>query len=196
MRQRAPMRRTLGLGVLALSACRRADRLPQEPIGHWAGWIRSSLTIAQAEVLLLESYPVQVALRVRGERGSPCAQPIWEVGVDDEAERIEIELHAWSDPVMDCIPVVRPFEVRIPLGSYTQAPASVVLNGKPVAQLSLPQVASASRGSRPQPRALGRRPGYGRALRMSRRSRHVLEASLHHQKRCVLCIGDGASAIG
>lgn len=194
MRQRAPMRRTLGLGVLALSACRRADRLPQEPIGHWAGWIRSSLTIAQTE--LPESYPVQVALRVRGELGSPCAQSIWEVGVDDEAERIEIELHAWSDPAMDCIHVVRPFEVRIPLGSYTQAPASVVLNGKPVTQLSRAQVASASRGSRPKPRALGGRPGYGRAPRMSRRCRHVLEASLRHQKGCILCIGDGASAIG
>ena len=55
MRRRAAMRLALGLVVLALSACRRADRLPEEPIGHWAGWIRSSLTIAQTELLLLES---------------------------------------------------------------------------------------------------------------------------------------------
>jgi hypothetical protein len=87
------------------------------------------------DILLMESFPVQVALRVNGNLPTPCHEPVWEV--DDDGSTISVTLASVADPDVACIQVLAPFELSIPLGSFESGAREVILNGEKVGDFEI-----------------------------------------------------------
>jgi hypothetical protein len=94
--------------------------------------------IDSAEVLYLESWPVQVQLWVTGSVPTPCHEVAYEV--QDFGSSLDVLLWSITDPAADCIAVLEPFELGIPLGSYESADLPVLLNGEQIGRIDLGDV--------------------------------------------------------
>ena len=92
--------------------------------------IRGPVFIDQAELLIRESFPIQVDLLLRGSLPTPCATLRWSVAEPDEQGRIEVEAYSSQDAALACIQVLQEFEENIPLGAYSTGSYSVWLNGE------------------------------------------------------------------
>ena len=93
--------------------------------------------IEDAEILLLESFPVQVELLIQGALPTPCASLEWSAESPDENGRIMVEVFSLQDPALDCIQVLEEIEERLPLGSYEEGTYSVWLNGELVGEFDI-----------------------------------------------------------
>ncbi|MEW6568444.1 MAG: hypothetical protein AB1449_09840 [Chloroflexota bacterium] len=94
--------------------------------------------VEETDLLLLESYPVQVRLVVRGNLPTPCHQARWEVSGPDDSGRIDVELYSTAPEDRACIQVLASFEEDIPLGSHERGQFTVWLNGEQVQAFQLP----------------------------------------------------------
>lgn len=92
--------------------------------------------VESTDILYLESWPVQVVLNVRGNLPTPCHELAYEV--QDLGDRIDVLLWSTTEPGGFCAAVLEPFEVAIPLGSYTSADLPVLVNGEEVGVISIP----------------------------------------------------------
>lgn len=101
--------------------------------------------VESTEILYLESFPVQVRLSVRGSLPTPCHELQWEI--EESGSRIDVWLWSEPDPEDDCISVLEPFEVSIPLGSFETASIPVFLNGAEVGRVSIGEEPIAVDGS-------------------------------------------------
>jgi hypothetical protein len=117
----------LGVAVLLLSACAPA----KEPAGS------GRLTIDRSEMLLLESFPVQVQLSIHGTR-STCDRLDWDVRLDEVVGRMEVRLWAEPGPALTCLPGETVFDESIPLGSFEVADLEVFLNEESIGRIDLP----------------------------------------------------------
>jgi hypothetical protein len=117
----------LGVAVLLLSACAPAT----EPARS------GTLTIDRSEVLLLESYPVQVRLSIHGTRFT-CDRLDWDVRLDEAVGRMEVRLWAEPGPALFCLPGESAFDESIPLGSFETADLEAFLNGESIGRIDLP----------------------------------------------------------
>ena len=93
---------------------------PTEPDVAW---------VESVEILLLESYPVQVRAVVKGTLPTPCNELAWEVEDPDPDGRIIMEVSSLFDPNEDCADVIEDFEESIPVGSFTGGEFVLVVNG-------------------------------------------------------------------
>jgi hypothetical protein len=91
-----------------------------------------------AEILYLESFPVQVRLFVQGSLPTPCHQVQW--AVEDLGEAIEISLWSVIALGQSCAQVLEPFEVSIPLGSFETADLAVLLSGEEIGRIAIGEV--------------------------------------------------------
>ncbi|MGW8251179.1 MAG: hypothetical protein ACWGO1_11095 [Anaerolineales bacterium] len=110
---------------------------PMEPLPNEEEMIRGTLSVGESEIILMESYPVQVSLKVSGMLPTPCHMPRAEATGPDENNEIHVEMWTLTDPDAVCIQVLQPFETNIPLGSYETGSYTVFLNGKQVGEFSL-----------------------------------------------------------
>jgi hypothetical protein len=101
------------------------------------GGSTEDLSIEKTDLLLLESYPVQVRLLVEGTLPA-CRQFVWDVAVDDSQGRIDVALRTVSDPQTECVTDRARFKETIPLGAFETAHYEVYLNGEAVETLELP----------------------------------------------------------
>lgn len=99
---------------------------PAEPSAS----IRGPVFIDQVELLIRESFPIQVDLHLSGSLPTPCATLGWSIGEPDEQGRIEVEAYSSQDAAVACIQVLQEFEENIPLGAYSTGSYSVWLNGE------------------------------------------------------------------
>lgn len=97
---------------------------------------RGNLYIDSAEVVLMESYPVQVRLLLQGSLPTPCH--LLRAVASIANDRIEVEVYSLADPAQICTQVLQPFDAGIPLGAYTQGSFSVWVNGEEVGTFDLP----------------------------------------------------------
>ena len=102
------------------------------------GMLRTTLTPAETEIVLLESFPVQVRLVVEGELPNPCARLGWAVMPGDDQGRIEVALYADEPTGTACIQVLSPYTETIPLGSFERGSYGVFVNGQPLEEFVLP----------------------------------------------------------
>ncbi len=91
----------------------------------------------ETELVILESYPYQVRMILRGSLPTPCATLNWEVEPPDGEGNIAVEVHSLQDPNLACIQILHPVEEIIPLGSFTEGEFSVWLNGELVEEFDL-----------------------------------------------------------
>jgi hypothetical protein len=99
---------------------------------------RGEVFIDGSEVVLLESFPVQVRLRVVGNLPTPCNELRAVVSEPDDQSRIEVELYSVRDPDLICTQVLEPFDASIPIGDFTEGEYTIYVNGEQAGEFSLP----------------------------------------------------------
>jgi len=117
-------------------------RLASEPkapgsSGPNAGMTRGPVFIDEVELVILESFPVQIELVIRGALPTPCASLEWSVEPPDDKGRILVEAFSLQDPALDCIQVLQEMEERLAIGSYSAGSYSVWLNGELVGEFDV-----------------------------------------------------------
>ncbi len=110
---------------------------PGRSTGEPGEWLRGPFYLDQIELLILESYPYQVRMILRGSLPTPCATLHWSVEPADEQGRIQVELCSLSDPNLACIQILHSIEESIPLGSFTEGSYSIWVNGELVEEFEL-----------------------------------------------------------
>ena len=101
------------------------------------GMMRGPVYIDETELVILESFPVQIEIVVRGALPTPCASLKWSVEAPDDQGRIMVEAFSLQDPALACVQVLEEIEERLPIGSYSQGSYSVWLNGELVGEFDV-----------------------------------------------------------
>jgi hypothetical protein len=109
---------------------------PLDPIPGEEQLSRGQVMIEKKEVLLLESYPLQVMLSLKGTMPTPCHHLRAKVDKPDDENRISVELYSLYDPNEICIQVIEEFETNLPLGSYPDGTYTIWLNGEQVGEFT------------------------------------------------------------
>jgi hypothetical protein len=121
------------------------DPIPVEPDGGIGGGVggemeQADVYLNDVQLLIMESYPVQVAISITGDRPTPCHELQYSISEPDAENRILVEIFSEYDPGMTCLQVLDPFTENISLpvqglpdGSYT-----VIVNGEEVGEFSYP----------------------------------------------------------
>lgn len=91
--------------------------------------------VETTDILLMESFPVQVALHVTGNLPTPCHQPVWEV--EDDGSTIAVRLASVTEPGVLCAQVLEPFDISIPLGDFESGTRVVTLNGEEIGDFDI-----------------------------------------------------------
>ena len=91
---------------------------------------RREVFIGGVDVLLMESFPVQVAVQIMGSKPTPCHQLAWIITGPSEAGVVGIEMFTVVDEDTICIQVLEPFEENITLGSFTSGDYVIIVNGE------------------------------------------------------------------
>jgi hypothetical protein len=109
--------------------------LPWEPHPDDATLNRGEVFLDGAEILVLESFPLQVRLHLVGSRPTPCHALRVAVAPPDANNVIAVEVYTVADPEMICTQVLAEFDETIPLGSFPteEHPSgmyTVVVNGE------------------------------------------------------------------
>jgi hypothetical protein len=102
------------------------------------GVVRTEVTPAATDIVVLETLPVQVRLKVEGELPNPCSHLAWYVKPGDDQGRIEVALYADQSPDTACIQVVAPYSESIPIGAFERGSYAVFLNDQKVEEFVLP----------------------------------------------------------
>ena len=100
---------------------------PRPPV---EGSVDGEVSVTSADVRIMESFPVQVALDVSGEKPTPCHEIFWTV--EDDGEVIAIEMISQVAAEQVCAEVIEPFTIAVPLGSWTGESREIQLNGEVV----------------------------------------------------------------
>ncbi len=99
---------------------------PRPPID---GNVDGEVWISSAELRIMESYPIQVALDVTGEKPTPCHEVFWTV--EDDGETIVIDMISQIASDQACAQVIEEFIIAVPLGSWAGESREVEINGSP-----------------------------------------------------------------
>lgn len=83
-----------------------------------------------SQLLVMESFPVQVTLALSGNLPDPCHALRVVVSSPDEQNRVYVEVYSVADPGQICTAVLEPFNAQIPLGSFAGGEYQVYINGE------------------------------------------------------------------
>lgn len=107
------------------------------PKNEDAALLRAPAYVQFAELLLLESYPPRVVLKLGGNLPTPCHQLRTEIKPPDAENRIAVDVYSVVDPAQICIQVLAAFESNLELGSFPAGHYSVWVNGKKVGEFDV-----------------------------------------------------------
>lgn len=96
--------------------------------------------VNSADVIVMESYPVQVTLALSGELPTPCNQLTVDISEPNADNQIHIDVYSLVDPAMTCIAVIEPFDeqVSLPVESLADGTYEVWVNGTLIGEFSYP----------------------------------------------------------
>ncbi len=134
----------LAAGALLFSACSPVQPAPtQAPTAPLSPYPprpgddalrRGNVYLDQVDLLIMESYPIQVSLSIQGSLPTPCHQLRVVVSEADEENRIQVELYSLVDPVLLCVQVLEPFSLDLPLGAFSTGHYEVWINDERVGE--------------------------------------------------------------
>jgi len=104
--------------------------LPFDPKPEDGMLERSTIQLDYVDLLVLESYPVQINLELQGYLPTPCHNMRVSILPPDQENRIDIEVYTVVDPAVMCIQVIKEFETVVSLGSFPTGHYSVYVNGE------------------------------------------------------------------
>lgn len=99
---------------------------------------RGKVFLDESQLLILESFPVQVHLQLKGSLPTPCHLLRVKVGEPDGEGKIAVEVYALVDPGKICAQVLQPFEQVVPLTPLPDGDYSVSVNGGAAMTFSMP----------------------------------------------------------
>jgi len=99
-----------------------------------SGLKRRDLELNQKEVLIMESYPVQISLHIAGNLPTPCHQLRVKIPNANAEGEFNIEVYSVVNPDEVCTQVLEPFEENIPLGSFPEKGYTFFVNGEKVGE--------------------------------------------------------------
>lgn len=104
------------------------------------GFEKGPIFVNQADLLIMESYPVQVRLNIQGDMPTPCHRFRADVVQPDAQNQIQVMAYSFSNPEMMCSQVLQPFEenVLIPMDGSADGTYTVWLNGELVGEFNYP----------------------------------------------------------
>jgi hypothetical protein len=111
---------------------------PLEPIPNEDAMTRGEVFIDDAQVLMMESFPPQFLLQMRGSLPTPCHHLRADISDPDDQNQIQVEVYSLVEPDTACIQVLEPFQQGINLGSYPQGRYTVHVNGEQVSEIEAP----------------------------------------------------------
>ena len=88
------------------------------------------MDLENSELLIMESYPIQVSAMLNGSLSDPCHQLRVVVTPANADNQINLEVYSVYDPGVACITVIEPFSTNVPLGFYSDGHYSVYVNGQ------------------------------------------------------------------
>jgi hypothetical protein len=109
-----------------------ADTLLPQPAD--AALQRENAYLDSAELLIMESYPLQFMLVLQGSLPTPCNQLRVSVSPPDAENKIVIDVYSLRDPALMCTEVIQPFSENVPLGSFPAGKYTLWVNGEKVAE--------------------------------------------------------------
>ena len=107
-----------------------ATSSPLDPLPGEDDMARGEATITTSQLLVMESYPLQIAIEVSGTLPTPCHHLRANVQEPDQENVIQVEVYSLVDPSEICVQVLETYEASIPLGSYPDGAYTVYLNGE------------------------------------------------------------------
>lgn len=96
--------------------------------------MRSQTFLDSANLLTLESYPLQFSLSLKGNLPTPCHHLRVAVSPPDAENKIVVNVYSVADPNAVCIQMLEPFDVSIPLGSFPSGHYTLIVNGEQIAE--------------------------------------------------------------
>lgn len=95
---------------------------------------RGEVFIDNSDLLIMESFPVQIALVFEGNLPTPCNHLRVIANPPDDENRIQVEAYSVINPAETCIQVLEPFQANVMLGSFPTGHYSLWLNGEMVGE--------------------------------------------------------------
>lgn len=95
---------------------------------------QGDVQLEKTDLMIMESWPVQISLQVEGTLPTPCHQLRAKISEMGDDQRVEVEMYSLSHPDDICPQVLEPFDVNIPLGSYKDEGVSFWVNGEKVGE--------------------------------------------------------------
>ena len=119
MGSRLPHYLATALMLLAFTACRAAVPDAGEAMPPDQAMTTGKAPVQSLEILIMESFPVQIAVLARGELPDACTE-IDQVDqrIAPEGQALWVEITTVRPTDLACIQVLAPFEERIPLDVY------------------------------------------------------------------------------
>jgi inhibitor of cysteine peptidase len=102
--------------------------------------VRGTVFINDVQLLIMESYPIQVMLNISGELPTPCHIFKADVSEPDEDNEIQVEIYSLVAEGEVCIEVIQPFieNVSIPMAGKPDGVYTVWVNEEKVGEFSYP----------------------------------------------------------
>lgn len=133
---------------------------PYAPQGGDAALARGNAFVDNAELLVLESFPVQYRARITGSLPTPCHLLRVDAGEPTADNVIPLEVYSVVDPEQICVQVLEPFDVTVDLGTLPEANYLLDVQGLDGEQGSVPPIMEGEDGStgevQPSPEGEGR----------------------------------------
>ncbi|MFH2102048.1 MAG: hypothetical protein ABIJ39_01655 [Chloroflexota bacterium] len=99
-----------------------------------AGLSRGNIYIDAVQVIVMESYPVQILLNLQGNLPTPCNHLRVDVAIPDDQNRIVVDAYSVHSETEMCIQVLEPFDASIPLGSFPPGHYTIWVNDSQAGQ--------------------------------------------------------------
>jgi inhibitor of cysteine peptidase len=119
--------------------------MPVEPDGGIGGdsdgeKVSANAYVSDAQLLIMESYPVQIALVVSGDLPTPCHEFQYEISEPDAENQIFVEIFSMVNPGEVCIEVLEPFSenISLPVADLPDGIYTIFVNGELVGEFSYP----------------------------------------------------------
>jgi hypothetical protein len=113
---------------------------PMEGESPQDNMVQGQVFLGEMQLLIMESFPVQIALHVQGGLPTPCH--VFEFTIAEPNEKNEIHVDAFSlvSEGAICVQVMQPFEetVSLPMVGQPDGKYSVWVNGEKVGEFSYP----------------------------------------------------------
>jgi hypothetical protein len=91
---------------------------------------RGEVIINSTDLLVMESFPPQFMLSLKGNLPTPCHHMRAAVDPPDADNKIMVDVYTVSNPDMMCAQVLQPFSETIELGTFPGGHYSVWVNGQ------------------------------------------------------------------